>query len=196
MKRIIDLAISYFAIFALSPVWIVAAIVIRLQIGKPVLFSQTRPGKRGELFRMYKFRTMTNEVDGNGVLLPDKKRMTQIGSFLRSTSIDELPELINVINGEMSIVGPRPLLPQYLNRYNETQRRRHDVRPGITGLAQISGRNQISWEEKFVLDVWYVDNISLKLDLKIIALTVLKVIRQDGISAAGEATMSEFQGSH
>jgi sugar transferase EpsL len=175
---------------------IVISLVILIQIGRPVLFIQMRPGLNGKPFYMYKFRTMTDETDEQGNLLPDELRLTRLGKFLRSTSLDELPELFNVIKGDMSLVGPRPLLMQYLERYTPEQARRHEVKPGITGWAQINGRNAITWEEKFVLDVWYVDNWSLWLDMKILAMTLVKVFRREGISAEGEATMPEFMGNY
>jgi lipopolysaccharide/colanic/teichoic acid biosynthesis glycosyltransferase len=161
-------------------------------MGKPIFFKQLRPGLNGKPFEIYKFRTMTERNDENGMLMNDKERLTRIGRFLRSTSLDELPELINVLKGNMSIVGPRPLLMQYLDRYTPEQARRHEIKPGITGWAQVNGRNAITWEDKFKLDVWYVDNQSLWLDLKIIGMTVLKVLKREGISQEGQATMSEF----
>jgi sugar transferase EpsL len=180
------------AILVLAPLLLLITAAIRLKMGKPVLFTQKRPGLSGAPFQMFKFRTMTEALDTNGRLLPDADRLTGLGRFLRSTSLDELPELFNVLKGEMSLVGPRPLLMQYLERYTQEQARRHAVRPGITGWAQVNGRNAISWEERFELDVWYVDNWSLWLDLKILGMTVWKVIRREGISAEGEATMGEF----
>ena len=191
-KRLFDLALTIPAFLLLSPVLLIIAAAIRTFIGNPILFTQTRPGIGGGPFKLYKFRTMTNTRDGNGNLLPDADRLTRLGRFLRSTSLDELPELINILKGDMSIVGPRPLLMQYLERYTSQQARRHEVKPGLTGWAQVNGRNAISWEEKFKFDVWYVDNWSLWLDVKIIALTALKVLRREGISAEGEATMAEF----
>ena len=195
IKRIFDVTVSTVAIALLSPLLLLLAFLVRLKIGSPILFTQTRPGLHGKPFKIYKFRTMTNARDAGGNLLPDAERLTRFGRFLRSTSLDELPELINVLKGDMSLVGPRPLLMQYLDRYTPEQARRHEVRPGITGWAQINGRNAITWEEKFALDVWYVDNCSLWLDLKIIALTIWKVLRREGISYQGEATMSEFLGT-
>jgi len=165
-------------------------------MGRPVLFKQMRPGLNGKPFYMYKFRTMTYERDEQGTLLSDELRLTGLGRFLRSTSLDELPELFNILKGDMSLVGPRPLLMQYLDRYTPEQARRHEVKPGITGWAQVNGRNAISWEEKFALDVWYVDNCSLWLDMKILLMTLVKVFKREGISAAGEATMPEFMGSN
>ncbi|WP_302471829.1 sugar transferase [Pseudomonas fakonensis] len=174
---------------------LVVALLIRRRLGSPVLFTQVRPGLGGKPFKMVKFRTMRDAVDSQGNALPDDQRMTPFGSFLRATSLDELPELWNVIKGEMSLVGPRPLLMEYLPLYSAEQYRRHEVRPGVTGWAQINGRNALSWEDKFKLDVWYVANRSFWLDLKIIFLTLKKVVRRDGISAAGEATMSKFSGN-
>ncbi|WP_371857813.1 sugar transferase [Pseudomonas sp. NFACC04-2] len=179
----------------LSPVILIVAILIKRRLGGPVLFRQVRPGREGKPFEMIKFRTMRDAYDHNNVPLPDAQRMTPFGSFLRSSSLDELPELWNVLKGDMSLVGPRPLLMEYLPLYNERQYLRHTVRPGVTGWAQINGRNALSWPEKFELDVWYVDNRSFWLDLKIIALTVKKVVKKDGISASGEATMSKFTGN-
>lgn len=184
----------------LSPILVVVYIMVSTKLGKPAIFKQERPGldkkdgRGSRIFTMYKFRTMTEERDGEGNLLPDEIRLTPFGKFLRGTSLDELPELWNILKGDMSFVGPRPLLVKYLNRYSPEQARRHEVRPGLTGWAQINGRNAISWEEKFKLDVWYVDNWNLALDLKILWQTGMKVIKRDGISAEGEATMSEFMG--
>jgi len=192
MKRLFDLALSIPAFFLLSFFMLIIALLVRFKIGSPVLFRQVRPGLYGRPFTIYKFRTMTDERDENGNLLPDGERLTRLGRFLRKTSMDELPELFNAIKGNMSIVGPRPLLMQYLDRYTSEQARRHEVKPGITGWAQVNGRNAISWEDKFKLDVWYVDNWSLWLDVKIIAMTVWKVLGRDGISQEGEATMEEF----
>jgi len=179
----------------LSPVVTVLYILIRRKLGSPVFFRQVRPGIYGRPFNMVKFRTMTNERGPGGELLPDHQRLTALGVWLRSTSLDELPELFNVLKGDMSLVGPRPLLMDYLSLYNERQARRHEVRPGITGWAQINGRNALSWEEKFELDVWYVDNRSVWLDIKILFKTVFQVLKQDGISHSGEATMPRFTGS-
>jgi len=194
-KRWFDFLAIVAALPFLLPLFVILWCVIRCYLGKPVLFFQIRPGLQGESFRIIKFRTMTNRFDGNGCLLPDAQRLTRLGRFLRATSLDELPELINVITGKMSIVGPRPLLRQYLGRYSAEQARRHAVKPGITGWAQVNGRNSISWDDKFRLDVWYVDNWSFMLDLKIILMTVLKVIKREGISAEGEATMPNFLGN-
>ena len=195
MKRAFDIVLCLLAIAVLAPVMAVVAVLVRRQMGSPVLFRQIRPGLGGKPFKMVKFRTMRDSVDKNGNSLPDAERLTRLGRFLRSSSLDELPELWNVLKGDMSIVGPRPLLVEYLSLYSATQARRHEVRPGITGWAQVNGRNSLSWEEKFVLDVWYVDNRSILLDLKIIRMTLLKVIKRDGISADGEATMPKFAGS-
>jgi len=194
-KRILDLCIAIPAYFALSPLLCLLSLIILLAEGKPVFFRQTRPGKTGKPFRIYKFRTMSDGRDSKGLLVPDEKRLTPLGKFLRSTSLDELPELVNVLKGEMSIVGPRPLLMQYLDRYTPEQMRRHEVKPGITGWAQVNGRNAITWEDKFRLDVWYVDHQSLWLDLKIIAITVWKILKREGISQPGQATAEEFKGS-
>ena len=194
IKRACDIVASAVGLAVLSPLLLVVALLVRLKLGAPVLFRQERPGVGGRPFQMFKFRTMTGARDSSGALLPDGERLTAFGHFLRSTSLDELPELINVLKGEMSVVGPRPLLMQYLSRYTPEQMRRHEVRPGITGWAQINGRNGLSWEQKFTLDVWYVDNRSLRLDLKIIALTVWKILKREGISQPGQATMEEFLG--
>jgi len=196
IKRCIDVVGAGLGLVVFSPVLIGLAIMIWIQMGRPVIFKQMRPGLQGRSFFMYKFRTMTDERDENGVLLPDEMRLTRLGKFLRSSSLDELPELFNVLKGDMSLVGPRPLLMQYLQRYTPDQARRHAAKPGITGWAQVNGRNAISWEEKFVLDVWYVDNCSLWLDMKIMFMTVVKVFRREGISAEGEATMAEFMGNN
>lgn len=194
-KRVLDLFLAALGLLLLSPVLLVVALLVRIQHGPPVLFRQLRPGFHGWPFALYKFRTMTNARDARGQLLPDEKRLTPLGRTLRATSLDELPELFNVLRGEMSLVGPRPLLMQYLDRYNQEQARRHDVLPGITGWAQINGRNALTWEDKFRLDVWYVDHRSFGLDLKIIAMTLLKVLRREGISQPGHATAEEFMGS-
>ncbi|WP_339136093.1 MAG: sugar transferase [Candidatus Electrothrix sp. GW3-4] len=195
-KRFFDLFLTLPGILCLSPLILLTALLVRARIGKPILFIQERPGLHGKPFRMYKFRTMTDERDTAGKLLPDGKRLVPFGRFLRSTSLDELPELINVLKGDMSLVGARPLLMEYLDRYTPEQARRHDVLPGITGWAQVNGRNGLSWEEKFDRDVWYVDNHSLWLDVKILWITFLKVFRREGISQEGQETMSKFQGSH
>lgn len=195
MKRLTDIFLSTVMLVILLPLMLVSALLIRLRLGSPILFAQDRIGMAGKPFRLRKFRSMTTEHDNNGNLLPDSVRLPDFGRKLRSTSLDELPSLINVLRGEMSIVGPRPLLPEYMPLYNAEQHRRHEVRPGITGWAQIHGRNAISWEEKFTLDVWYVDNQSLWLDIKIIYRTVFKVFKKDGIQAEGEVTMPRFTGS-
>ncbi|MBA6384471.1 sugar transferase [Colwellia sp. BRX10-6] len=195
MKRFFDIIISVLALLFLSPIILVTAILVRSKLGSPILFTQDRPGLNGKTFKMIKFRTMLEAVDNNGMLLADDQRMTPFGSFLRSASLDELPGLFNVLKGDMSLVGPRPLLVGYLPLYNNEQARRHNVRPGITGWAQVNGRNAISWEDKFTFDVWYVDNQSFWLDMKILLLTVKKVFVREGISAEGEVTMSMFKGS-
>ncbi|KPD25512.1 UDP-galactose phosphate transferase [Thermus scotoductus] len=194
LKRILDVVGASFALLAFGPLMLYVALRIWREMGSPVLFRQVRPGLHGKPFVMYKFRTMTEERDAEGRLLPDEKRLTPLGKFLRQSSLDELPEFINVLKGEMSLVGPRPLLMEYLERYTPEQARRHEVKPGITGWAQVNGRNALSWEEKFRLDVWYVDNWNLLLDLKILFLTLVKVLRREGISAEGHATMPEFKG--
>ncbi len=194
-KRFFDLVLVIPGLILISPMLLLVAIVAKFKIGSPVLFQQERPGIHGKIFRMIKFRSMRNDRDANGELLPDEVRLVPFGKLLRATSLDEFPELWNVIKGEMSLVGPRPLLAKYLDRYNPTQARRHEVRPGITGWAQINGRNAITWEEKFDYDVWYVDNLSFFLDVKILALTVLKVFKRSGTSAEGHVTMPEFLGT-
>jgi lipopolysaccharide/colanic/teichoic acid biosynthesis glycosyltransferase len=196
IKRIFDVLVSAAALVALLPVIVVVALLVHRRLGSPVLFRQTRPGKGGKPFQMVKFRTMLDALDAQGNLLPDSERMTPLGQFLRTTSLDELPELWNVLKGDMSLVGPRPLLMEYLPLYSKEQYRRHDVRPGVTGWAQVNGRNSISWDEKFKLDVWYVNNQSLWLDLKILFLTVKKVLVRDGISGEGEVTMARFSGAN
>lgn len=195
LKRIFDVVASAIALLLLSPVIAIVAWQISRKMGSPVLFRQVRPGLNGKSFEMVKFRTMKDAVDAAGNPLPDSERMTPFGQFLRSSSLDELPELWNVLKGDMSLVGPRPLLMEYLPLYSAEQYRRHEARPGVTGWAQINGRNSLSWGEKFKLDVWYVDNQSLWLDIKILFLTVKKVVVRDGISADGEATMSKFTGN-
>lgn len=195
LKRCFDIVISLLALLLLGLIIAIVAWQVKRQLGSPVLFHQTRPGKDGRPFQMVKFRTMLDATDKQGNQLPDAQRMTPFGSFLRSTSMDELPELWNVLKGEMSLVGPRPLLMEYLPLYSKEQCRRHEVRPGVTGWAQVNGRNAISWEDKFKLDVWYVDNLSLWLDLKILFLTIKKVLVRDGISGDGEATMTKFTGN-
>jgi len=193
MKRFFDFCCTLIAIFPLSPVLMVLALMVRLILGKPVLFRQQRPGLHGRPFTIYKFRTMTEAREAHGNLLPDGERLTRFGRFLRSTSLDELPELFNVLNGDMSLVGPRPLLMQYLDRYTPEQARRHEVKPGLTGWSQVNGRNAISWEEKFGLDVWYVDNRSMWLDIKIILITAWMILRREGINQPGQPTMEEFK---
>lgn len=195
VKRTIDLVVSVAGLFSAAPALLGAAGLVRATLGAPVFFRQQRPGRHGHPFFIYKFRTMTDERDAQGQLLPDAQRLTRIGRFLRASSLDEVPQLWNVLKGEMSLVGPRPLLMQYLARYSPRQARRHDVPPGITGLAQVRGRNALSWEEKFELDVEYVENWSLALDLKILAQTALGVVARRGISQGGHATMPEFMGS-
>lgn len=194
-KRPMDFLLSLAAILVLSPVLIIVTILVRLKLGSPVLFKQKRPGLNERIFTMYKFRTMTDEKDENGELLPDSVRLTKFGRMLRATSLDELPELFNILKGDMSIVGPRPLLIQYLELYNANQKRRHEVRPGLSGLAQVNGRNAISWEDKFDLDVEYVNNVSFIGDWKIILLTIKKVFIKEGISSDTSVTMEYFEGS-
>lgn len=195
MKRLFDVVVAILAIAVLLVPAVLVGAVVMATLGRPVLFMQTRPGLHGRPFRMVKFRTMRDQRDANGDLLPDTHRLTRFGRFLRSTSLDELPELWNVLIGDMSLVGPRPLLMEYLPLYSPQQARRHEVRPGVTGWAQVNGRNAISWDEKFRLDVWYVDHRSFTLDLKILWLTLRRVVAREGISAAGEATMPRFTGS-
>ena len=193
-KRLMDFIGAVVGLALLAPVMLLIALFICLNMGRPVLFRQFRPGLHGRPFVIYKFRTMKEERDSRGDLLPDGQRLTRLGRFLRNASLDELPELFNVLKGEMSLVGPRPLLIEYLDRYTPEQARRHEVKPGITGWAQVNGRNAITWEEKFKLDVWYVDNWSLWLDIKILWLTLVRVLKREGISAQGYATMPEFMG--
>ena len=193
-KRLLDIALSASSFTVLTPLYALVALLIRLNLGSPILFRQQRPGLKGRPFSILKFRSMTGFRDAKGSLLPDVQRLTRIGRALRATSLDELPSLVNVLKGEMSLVGPRPLLMEYLDRYTPEQARRHEVKPGITGWAQVNGRNALSWEEKFALDVWYVDHVSFWLDVKIIALTVWKILRREGISQPGHATMEEFHG--
>jgi len=194
-KRLFDLVLTIPGLLIISPILLLLAIYIRGRLGTPVLFRQLRPGLNGKPFLLNKFRTMTSEVDNHGEPLPDTQRLTSFGQFLRSFSLDELPELINVLKGEMSLVGPRPLLMQYLERYTQEQARRHEVLPGITGWAQINGRNALTWEDKFRFDTWYVEHWSLPLDIKILALTFWKTIKREGISQPGHATSEEFMGS-
>jgi sugar transferase EpsL len=195
VKRFVDIILGAAALVVLSPLLIFIALAIRWKMGRPVIFGQVRPGFKGRPFTLYKFRTMMDQRDPYGLLLPDAERLPSFGQLLRKTSLDELPEFWNVLKGEMSLVGPRPLLLQYLDRYTPVQARRHEVKPGITGWAQVNGRNAITWEEKFSLDVWYVDNRSFALDMKILAMTLWKVHGREGISAEGEATMPEFMGT-
>lgn len=194
-KRLFDFVLSLLAIIVLSPVMIIVAILVKIKLGSPIIFTQERPGKDEKIFKMYKFRSMTDQRDEKGNLLPDDIRLTKFGKLLRSTSLDELPELFNILKGDMSIVGPRPLLVRYLPLYNEHQRHRHDVRPGFTGWAQCNGRNAISWEEKFDLDVYYTKHVSPLLDIKIIFKTVKVVLFREGISSETSVTMEEFRGS-
>lgn len=195
VKRILDLTLSLIAVILCSPIFLILFLLVRFKLGSPVLFTQERPGKDEKIFRLYKFRTMTSQTDAQGELLPDEIRLTSFGKKLRATSLDELPELFNILKGDMSIVGPRPLLVKYLPLYNEEQRHRHDVRPGLTGQAQVHGRNAISWEEKFKHDVEYTRNVTFLNDCKIILATILKVIKKDGISSETSATMEEFRGN-
>jgi lipopolysaccharide/colanic/teichoic acid biosynthesis glycosyltransferase len=194
-KRVFDVLLTSFGLVVLSPIIILLVFLVLIKLGSPVLFIQNRPGLYGKPFRIYKFRTMTDERGVDGDPLPDVERLVGFGRFFRSTSLDELPELFNVIKGDMSLVGPRPLLMEYLGRYSAEQARRHEIKPGITGWAQVNGRNTLSWEDKFRLDVWYVDNQSLWLDVKILALTVWKTIKRENINGEGHATMSKFMGS-
>ena len=195
VKRPLDCFLSTGALIVFSPILAITAVLVKTKLGSPVLFTQDRPGKDEKIFKLYKFRTMTDERDENGELLPDDVRLTRFGKALRATSLDELPELINIVKGDMAVVGPRPLLVRYLNRYNDHQKRRHDVRPGFTGLAQVHGRNAISWEEKFDWDVKYVDKVTFKGDVKVILDTVKIVLKKDGISSETSATMEEFMGN-
>ena len=195
LKSLFDKTLALFLIILFSPIYIVVSLLIFFKMGSPILFRQKRPGYKEEIFGIYKFRTMTNEKDKFGNSLPDDKRLVGIGKFIRSTSLDELPQLFNVLKGEMSFVGPRPLLEEYLPLYNEKQKRRHDVKPGITGWAQVNGRNAISWDQKFDYDVWYVDNQSFWLDIKILWLTFLKVVKRSDISSSTSSTMEKFTGS-
>ena len=195
IKRILDFILSLIALIVLSPVLLVVAILVRIKLGSPIIFKQQRPGKNEKIFTLYKFRTMTDKKDEEGNLLPDEQRLTKFGKILRNTSIDELPELINILKGDMAIVGPRPLLVEYLSLYNDEQKHRHDVRPGLTGLAQVSGRNSISWEEKFEEDLKYINKVNLVSDVKIILKTIVKVFKREGISQQGNETMEKFKGS-
>ncbi len=195
VKRIMDIVLTVLVLIILSPILILVSILVACRHGFPILFRQERPGYKGQIFTLYKFRTMKNLANNQGDLLPDEKRLTKLGQCLRSTSLDELPELFNVLKGEMSLVGPRPLLISYLPLYNAEQARRHDVLPGITGWAQVHGRNILTWQEKFAHDVWYVDHWSLWLDLKILGMTIVKVLRREGISQPGQATAELFKGN-
>lgn len=195
MKRVFDVIAAIFAMLLLSPVMLATAALIKMKMGGPVVFRQMRPGFQGVPFPLYKFRTMTDAVDENGALLPDSERLTPVGVMIRKYSLDELPQLINVIRGDLSLVGPRPLLMQYLPLYSKRQMKRHEVRPGITGWAQVNGRNMIEWEEKFEMDVWYVENQSFWLDLKILGMTVQRVLKSEGINQKGESTARAFTGS-
>lgn len=195
-KRPIDIFCALAAIVVFWWLYILVAVLVRMKLGSPVIFCQERPGKDEKIFKLYKFRTMTDARDENGELLPDDVRLTKFGKLLRSTSLDELPEAFNILKGDMSVIGPRPLLVKYLPLYNEQQKHRHDVRPGLSGWAQVNGRNAITWEEKFSMDVWYVNNISFWLDLKVLFLTVKKAFVREGISSATAATMEEFKGSN
>jgi len=195
MKRVLDIVLLVLFSPFIMTLFFLTSLVIRLKIGSPVLFKQVRPGLNGRLFKMYKFRTMSNTIDSNGAFLPDSDRLDSFGKFLRSTSLDELPELWNVLKGDMSLVGPRPLLEEYLPLYSKKQFRRHEIKPGITGWAQVNGRNAIDWDEKFEFDVWYVDNQTIWLDMRILWLTVKKVFKRDGINQDGHVTMNKFKGS-
>jgi undecaprenyl phosphate N,N'-diacetylbacillosamine 1-phosphate transferase len=193
-KRILDILLSVLALLVLFPIMLTVAVLVRTKLGSPVSFKQARPGKDEKIFKLYKFRTMTSATDSKGNLLPDSERLTKFGKFIRSTSLDELPSLLNIIKGDMSIVGPRPLLVEYLPLYNDEQKQRHLVKPGLTGWAQINGRNVTSWEQRFTNDVYYVNNMSLLLDMKIVVKTIVKVCKRSGISAAGQVTMEKFKG--
>lgn len=196
IKRLLDICCALAAIIVFSWLYIIVVVLVRIKLGSPVLFTQERPGKDEKIFKMYKFRTMSNARDESGNLLPDDVRLTKFGRLLRKTSLDELPEAFNILKGDMSVIGPRPLLVKYLNRYNEHQKRRHEVRPGLSGLAQVNGRNAISWEEKFEWDIRYVDNVTFIGDVKIILMTVWKAfVKEEGISQQGQATMGEFMGT-
>lgn len=195
VKRVLDFVLSLIAIIVLSPVYLIVAILVRTKLGSPIIFTQERPGKDEKIFKMYKFRSMTDERDENGNLLPDEIRLTKFGKALRSTSLDELPELFNILKGDMSLIGPRPLLVAYLPRYNKFQHHRHDVRPGLTGYAQAHGRNAVSWEDKFAMDVWYTTHITFLGDIKIILDTIMTVIKREGISSETSATMEIFMGT-
>ncbi|MDO7283906.1 sugar transferase [Shouchella clausii] len=196
IKRLIDIILALIILIVTSPIILITSILIKINMGSPVFFKQKRPGLNSEIFTIYKFKTMTEKRDEMGVLLPDEKRLTKLGRVLRKLSVDELPQLINVIRGDLSLVGPRPLLVEYLELYSPKQARRHNVKPGITGWAQVNGRNGISWEEKLDLDVWYVDNQSLWLDFKILALTIIKIFKTEDVNAKGHATTKKFEGSN
>ena len=197
LKRVIDFLAALFGLIIISPVFLILVVWLHFaNKGAGVFFRQRRPGKNGEIFRIFKFKTMTDERDSEGKLLPDSDRITEVGKFVRKTSLDEIPQLLNVLKGDMSLIGPRPLLPSYLPLYNDFQKRRNEVKPGITGWAQVNGRNEISWQKKFELDVWYVDNISFLLDMKILLLTVKKVFRSEGITQEGHVTSEEFTGNN
>ncbi|MDO9265519.1 MAG: undecaprenyl phosphate N,N'-diacetylbacillosamine 1-phosphate transferase [Sulfurimonas sp.] len=196
LKSLLDKLLALFLIILLLPIYIIVSLLICWKMGQPILFRQKRPGYKEKIFGIYKFRTMTNEKDINGELLLDEQRLVGVGKFIRGTSLDELPQLFNVLKGEMSFVGPRPLLIEYLSLYNDEQKRRHDVKPGITGWAQVNGRNAISWEQKFEYDVWYVDNQSFWLDMKILWMTFLKVVKRSDISSSSSATMEKFRGNN
>jgi len=195
LKRLFDILFSIILIILFAPVLIIVSLLILAAMGRPILFTQSRPGYKEKIFGIYKFRTMTNETDVNGELLPDSQRLQGLGKFIRSTSLDELPQLFNVLKGEMSFVGPRPLLVEYLPLYNERQKIRHDVKPGITGWAQVNGRNAISWEQKFEHDIWYVEHQSFLLDMKILWMTMIKLFKRSGISSASSVTMEKFEGN-
>ena len=195
IKRPMDFVLSIVAIIVLSPLMLVLAILVRIKLGSPIIFKQDRPGKNEKIFKLYKFRTMTNHTNKLGNLLPDELRLTNFGKFLRSSSLDELPSLVNIIKGDLSIVGPRPLLVQYLPLYNENQKKRHICRPGLTGLAQVNGRNAMTWDEKFKFDVKYIQNVNFLLDIKIIFLTIFKVLKREGINSNSSSTMNKFEGN-
>ncbi|MDD5405356.1 MAG: sugar transferase [Sulfurovaceae bacterium] len=195
LKRLFDIIFSITLIILFTPVYIIVSLLILVTMGRPIIFLQARPGYKEKIFGIYKFRTMTNETDANGELLPDSRRLHGVGKFIRSTSLDELPQLFNVLKGEMSFVGPRPLLVEYLPLYNNEQKKRHDIKPGITGWAQVNGRNAISWEQKFALDTWYVEHQSFLLDMKILWMTMIKLFKRSGISSSSSATMEKFEGN-
>jgi sugar transferase EpsL len=196
LKRLFDIAVALIGLIVLSPVLLIIGLLVSIKLGCPIIFSQLRPGKKCKPFRIYKFRTMTNETDQNGKLLPNQVRLTKFGKFLRSISLDELPELLNVLKGDMSMVGPRPLLMDYIPLYDEFQNQRHIVKPGITGWAQINGRNALSWDDKFKLDIWYLNNQTFWLDMKILWLTLIKVFKREGIAHEGDVAMPRFIGNH